>query len=259
MNVDEIIEAAMGDYFWAPDDVTVVDRPELSYTHAERPDVYFNSVVRARPALADPEELVAEVVAAHRGKRSRWSLNPMSDTPAMRAALTRAGYTAEQSHHAYVIAPEGYHRTPPDDVDVRRVVTADELRTLYQVRTAVFGADAVLAEDDVARELADCTGPDARIARFVAYRDNEPAGTGGLTFFGDLDFAFIWAGGVRQKHRGNGVYTALLRARLDAARQRDIARVGLYARDDTSGPIVAAHGFHRHGRMVYWDRDGATD
>jgi len=30
--------------------------------------------------------------------------------------------------------------------------------------------------------------------------------------------------------------------------------MGLYARVETSGPIVAAQGFERHGHMVYFDR-----
>jgi hypothetical protein len=252
MNVDEIIEAAMGDYFWAPDSVTVVDRPEIKYTHSDRPDIYFNSVVRVRPQLADPAGLVDEVAAVHRDRQSRWSLNPMSDTPALRQALQAGGYTAGQHHHAYVIAPDEYARTPPDDVEVRRVTSADDLRTLYEIRADVFGLDS--SEDDIARELALCTGPNARVARFVAYRDGEPAGTGGLTFFDSLSFGFTWSGGVRQAHRGHGVYTSLLRTRLGAAAARGIRLVGLYARDDTSGPIVAAHGFERHGPMTYWDR-----
>ncbi len=257
MSVDEIIEAAMADYFWAPDGVTVVDRPEITYSYADRPEVFFNSVVRVRPELADPEALVTEVVQAHAGRQSRWSLNPMSDSEAMRSALRDAGYVEGHHHHAYVIAPEDYDRTPPNDVDVRRVATAAELRTLYDVREEVFGGESVLSDEDIARELSDCTGPSARVARFVAYRDGEPAGTGGLTLFDDLDFGFIWAGGVREAHRGRGVYTALLRARLDVAAERGIALVGLYARVDTSAPIVAAHGFERHGRMVWWDRDPA--
>ena len=77
-----------------------------------------------------------------------------------------------------------------------------------------------------------------------------------MTCFDALDFAFIWAGGVREAFRGQGAYTALLRARMDVARARGIGLVGLYARDATSGPIVAAHGFARHGRYIQWDRPG---
>ncbi len=33
---DEIIERSFGDYFWVPEDVTVIDRPEIIYYSCAR-------------------------------------------------------------------------------------------------------------------------------------------------------------------------------------------------------------------------------
>ena len=41
----------------------------------------------------------------------------------------------------------------------------------------------------------------------------------------------------------------------EAARALGFHTVGLYAKDDTSAPIVEAQGFSRHGSMEYWARD----
>lgn len=76
-----------------------------------------------------------------------------------------------------------------------------------------------------------------------------------MTMFPDLGFGLIWAGGVVPEHRGHGVYTALLAARVRDALAHGIHTVGLYAKVETSSPIVAAQGFERHGSMTYYLRN----
>ncbi len=253
--IDKILETATADCFWVPPDVHIVDRPELSYIYSQRPSMNFNRVLRARPSQAAPHRLVAEVLKAHGDGNSQWTLNAMSDTPPMRLALQDAGYKEGALHHAYAIEVDAYDRRPPKDVQVNPVESVDDLRTLYEIRSAVFDTDLALTRRDLERELDACTGPDRRVARFVAHRNGEPAGSAGMTFFDDLQFALIWAGGVIEDHRGNGVYTALLAARAHLARRRGLHRLGLYAVENTSAPIVDAHGFERHGHLQYFERE----
>lgn len=259
MDVDTILEAASSDFFWVPDDVEVVERPEITYTHSPRRAGVFNLVTRVRPKQSSPRELVREVLEHHRGSRSRWNITPMADDLELLEALREAGYREGHRHYAYAIDVDAYERDVPEDVEVREVASVEELRTLYDVCTEVFDDARDLSESELADEVAQCTGPDRRVARFVGYRNGEPAGSGGLNFFDDLGFGLIWGGGVRKAHRGHGVYTALLQARADAAAARGLDRIGLYGREGTSAPIVEAHGFDRHGPMVYYHQDLAGD
>ena len=59
---------------------------------------------------------------------------------------------------------------------------------------------------------------------------------------------------MREAWRGRGAYTALLATRMEYARRAGIGVVGLYARETTSAPIVAAQGFERFGEARQWDR-----
>ena len=52
MKVDEVIERTQWDFFWVPDDVAIVDRPEILYTHSAQHLKLFNQVTRTR-ATAD--------------------------------------------------------------------------------------------------------------------------------------------------------------------------------------------------------------
>lgn len=255
MNVDETVEAASSDFFWVPDDVHVVERDEITYTHSDRPAALFNAVTRVRPGEASPDDLVREVVERHRGSKSRWNVTAMADDRVLLEALREAGYRPGYEHRAYAIDVDDYDRDVPGDVEVRDVANTDELRDLYRVASDVSGEARSRSDEELAHEVDICTGPERRVARFLAVRGGEPAGSGGLTFFDGLSFGLLWGGGVRESHRGHGVYTSLLQARADAAEDRGIERVGLYGRQGTSGPIVEAHGFERHGPMVYWVRD----
>ena len=253
-DIDIILEAATADCFWVSPEIHVVDRPELSYLHAHQPSLDLNRVLRARPSQADPQALIDEVLKAHDGRPSRWSLNPLSDTAEMRRLLLQAGYEESTMHWAYATDATTYDRRTSPDIEVQPVETIDDLRVLYQICRSVFGLNRTLTDKILARELAECTGPTPRIARFIAYRNGVPAGSGGMTFFDDLNFSLVWAGGVIEEHRGHGVYTALLAARARAAVRRGLTWFGLYAREDTSAPIVDAHGFKRYGHLVYFER-----
>ena len=56
------------------------------------------------------------------------------------------------------------------------------------------------------------------------------------------------------KYRNRGVYSALISARINYARQRGISIAGVFARQETSSPITAKQGFLKCGEMTYWKR-----
>ena len=47
----------------------------------------------------------------------------------------------------------------------------------------------------------------------------------------------------------------MVAARLTRSAEVGCGLVGIYAREDTSDPIMAALGFARHGTMITWTRD----
>jgi hypothetical protein len=96
------------------------------------------------------------------------------------------------------------------------------------------------------------------VQRFVAYDETsgEPIASAGLTTYPDLEFGFLWAGATVPHARGRGAYSALVAARVQRAGELGLKSAGLYAKLDTSAPIVSKQGFARYGRMIYWQRDG---
>jgi GNAT superfamily N-acetyltransferase len=167
-----------------------------------------------------------------------------------------AGWEPAIATHACAIDVNEHRRPPAPDLQVRLVQTMTELRDAVWVIDQAFPGGLRYTEEQFATDLASCTGPAARVQRFVAYEPSfaRPVATGGMTVFPDLGFGYLWAGCTLPQARGRGAYSAMVGARIDRARELGLSHVGLYAITDTSAPIVARQGFQRVGTMTYWER-----
>ncbi len=113
----------------------------------------------------------------------------------------------------------------------------------------------------LADKLAGCTGPGARTHRFLVVdrATGQALSSGGMNHYPQLGVGFLWAGCTVPQGRLRGCYSALVQARLERARVLGLTVVGVYARVDTSAPIVEAQGFERYGRLDSWAREARQD
>jgi hypothetical protein len=260
VDVDDTLAATQADLFWLPRDARVIERPELLYLAAPRDAGYLNVALRIDPASARLPALVAEVAAAHAPFASRFMLAARSRGPSVERALEEAGYAREHEHFGYAVRVEAFRPRPSPGVVVRRVARMEELRDALDVAARAFGRADTSDAATLDAELAACTRPGGRVHRFVAYdaEGGGPLASAGLNAHPALRFGFLWAGGTVPEARGRGAYSALVAARVAAARALGLEAVGLYARVGASAPIVEKQGFERHGPMTYWLRPGAA-
>lgn len=257
MDVDARIERSLWDLFWLPEWATVEDRPGLLYTHSVRDQHALNQVLRVRGPEAELPARVAEVDEAHRGVTSRWMLCRDSQLPALPPLLLRHGWMPEHRHHVRATEVAKLAVPPSPGVRVRAVEDAQTLVDCIRVCERAFGRDVQAVPDDrVADELGQLRRPGAQVHRFVAYDEQtgRPMASGGLNTFPDLGVGFLWGGGTDPEFRRRGAYRALVAARLARAGARGCDLVGIYAREGTSDPIMAALGFEKHGTMLTWVR-----
>ena len=95
---------------------------------------------------------------------------------------------------------------------------------------------------------------------YVAYVDDRPAATGGMTFVADGRAAKLWGGATAPWARGLGAYRAVLEARLAAATEHGCEAAIVGGRLTTSAPILGRVGFRRYGEefMLRVPVDSAT-
>ncbi len=254
MTPDEVLERTQWDFFWVSPDATVVDRPELAYVTCPRDVQYLNTVTRTRAAPERLPELIDEVDRAHAGVRSRWLVCPGSRPDELGLALADGGWSPRWHHDGYSIHVDAYAPRPSAGLTARRVRTEADLLLWFDVCGRAFEEFRVPGPEEVRVELERCTRRGARTSRYLVLGDDEPLTAAGMNLYPELRFGFLWAGGTVPEARGRGAYSAIVAARIAHARSLGFERVGLYARVDTSGLIVARQGFERCGRMTYWDR-----
>jgi hypothetical protein len=255
-NPDDVLEMTQWDYFWVPNDVTITDRRELLYFSCPRDVPILNAVTRTRAEAQNLPELIGEVSRAHRNVRSRWLVRDLPSSVPLKTALAAAGYTPTVQTLASAIRVGEYAPRAVDNIVVRQVSDMTSLRDCAAVIGRAFPGGRAFTDEELARDLRNCTGENSRVHRFVAYdgRNNNPLSSGGMTLFPALGFGLLWAGGTIPEARGRGAYSAVLTARVTKARELDLDYVGLYAVVDTSAPIVLRHGFKTYGTMTLWER-----
>jgi GNAT superfamily N-acetyltransferase len=119
----------------------------------------------------------------------------------------------------------------------------------YQLKVLEFRPSGPLSGAiDAASNAATVTAGGGML---VAYVDGEPSGSGGVTMADGV--ARLWGGVVVPSARGQGIYRAVLDARLSYAVERGATMGLVKGKIDTSGPILRRAGFAAFGQESIYD------
>jgi GNAT superfamily N-acetyltransferase len=146
-------------------------------------------------------------------------------------------------------APELLPPTRP--VSLRWATDLATLRDGTQVGVTVFGGSMPpeeRLEEESKRDSGTVAAGDGGMV--VAYADGDPVGSGGVSMAEGV--ARLWGGAVRPEARRQGVYRAILGARLryGAAHAATLALVK--GRIETSAPILRQAGFAAYGQEIMY-------
>jgi GNAT superfamily N-acetyltransferase len=245
----ERVAAASRAWVWVPE--TAIRAETREYLLVRFPDYYEHPLVLLdfRPE-ADPATLTDEVLSRAREFEEPelvWWVKLGSREGMDELVISRGGVLDETLDVLALDLTPGLPGLGSPDVTLRWTTDEETLRDAYRVLGVVFGGEVPpdqrlrIEIDQVRRDLDAGRG-----GGVVAYLDDLPIGTGGLTVAGDV--GRLWSGSVLEQHRGRGVYRALLAARLEYAVQHGATLALVKGRVETSGPILRRAGFAAHGQ-----------
>jgi hypothetical protein len=243
----EHVLAEASAWVWYPPEARTVDAED--FLLIAYPSHFADPTVALRWAGDRPaDQLIDEVLeAAHRLGRESVNFFELSDSTRPRDLEQRLRERgAELTETLAVLALDLRAGVPdldlPDDVEVRRVATLDDLRATDRIDVAVFGgshADEESLEASVSR-----LGDDPR---YLALRDGKAVGAAGLTVAGET--LRLWGGAVLPEARHTGAYRALLDRRLRDAAEAGATIALVKGRVETSAPVLLRAGFQRYGEV----------
>lgn len=218
-------------------DTRVIERPGwLQIITPSLKDGGMNEVLLAVLDEADVERVIDETAAQYAGIRYRWSLGPDCRPLDLDARLARRGFRREDIR--VMVAPTALSvEPPPPGVRVVKVGAAE-----LSAYSAVVAAGWGMAVEPVhAFHQAILRDHAHRFSFHLAYDGDVPAGAAGACFLARS--VFLQGAVVLPRHRGRGLYRALVAARLTEARARGSSLATSHARSHTSAPIAARMGF----------------
>jgi hypothetical protein len=247
----ESVVAASNEWLWIPDNATTAETDE--YLLVRRPDYLDHplELIRFQPA-GPAEAAVAAVLDRARlfGLPDLYWMVRLDSPPEVAALLAGRGATVAETLD--VLAIDLRHGAPAilapaREVELRWATDASTARDGSEVGAAVFGG-AVAPEERIAdnAERDSATVPAGEGGLIVAYASGTPAGTGGVTMVDGV--ARLWGGAVMESARGQGVYRAILAARLEYGAAHGATMALVKGRVDTSGPILRRVGFTAYGQ-----------
>jgi GNAT superfamily N-acetyltransferase len=128
---------------------------------------------------------------------------------------------------------------PPPGLELRKLVTPEELGPLASVEEAVWQEDPSPIIESLAQRLRDAP---LSTSVYLALMDGLPVSAAWISFPEASPFASLWGGSTLEAWRGRGVYTALLGQRMAEAKARGYRFLTIDA-SPMSRAIVEKKGF----------------
>jgi len=264
----ERVVAASNAWTWIPDNATTEATQE--YLLVRFPDYFEHPFELLRfsppeaPAAAEASGAPGDALAVAVDKvldRARqfglpdlyWWVR-MDSPPEVADLLAKRGGTVEETLDVLAVAltagaPELLQ--PARELALRWATDVSTLRDGTQVGVDVFGG-SMPPEDRLAEEAKRDRGTVASGdgGLVVAYADGEPVGSGGIAIADGV--ARLWGGAVRQEARRQGVYRAILAARLRYGAAHGATMALVKGRVETSAPILRQAGFTAYGQEIMY-------
>jgi len=248
------INRAMSSFWWVPETFAIVDRAELAY--CIDPQGEYNYVSRIAGEDEDLAPLVAEIADRFRDINCKvFTFSHQSKR--LFSLLTRFGFQRENEHNILFQPIQNHVFRKWPDFLIEKVQSKEQLIALEKNSSQMFHKPFQLRSDDEYQHmLKEYHQEKPRAMRFLArdIRTKDVLGSASMSLFTELDVVTFFGGCTIPSARKKGVYSALIDARMEYAKQRDLEIAAVYARKTTSSPIVTKQGFRHCGEMTYWVR-----
>jgi GNAT superfamily N-acetyltransferase len=200
---------------------------------------HSGTVIHSRLATETADAAIEEQIAYFQsvGQDFEWKAYAHDQPPDLLERLAAHGFELDETEAILVI---DVHDPPAAllaaTANVTRLHQLDDLRAVSSIKQQVGGDQMV---DQLAYEMEHA--PDY-LSVYMAYAEDVPAACGWIRFPEASPFASLWGGTTLPEQRNRGLYTALLAARVQEARDRGWRYVTVDA-GHMSRPILEKRGF----------------
>lgn len=218
------------------------------------PHPLANLVGMAHLDETNADATIARVKERFAGKAFGWVTGPGTTPRDLPDRLARAGFTNEE-HLAGMALTDLAHPIVAPSVRIEEVAPRDAAREREMMARA-YGMPPEVS--DLFTTLLGNAGP-IRARGYFAYLDGErPVAWSYLVYIPGSRIVLLGGAATVPEARGHGLYTALVKRRLDDARADGSEAAVIQADRATSAPICAKLGFRELCSLEFWAHSPET-
>lgn len=230
-------------------------RVEIEYPEARKetlpevvrfisPSPGMNFILYSCLNASNAEQVIQEQIEAFRqmGRPLSWKVYDHDQPSDLKERLVAQGFEQDEEPGAIMVLDlHDVHPAllAPVNLDVRRLQSSSQLEDVIWVEEQVWGGSF----EWIRQRLGSHMALPGYLSVYVAYMDGKPACSAWIYFHTKSQFASLWGGSTLKEYRKRGLYSAILAARVQEARQRGYRYLTIDA-SSMSEPIVARYGFH---------------
>ncbi len=201
------------------------------------------SVIYSRLDATEVDNAIREQVAYFEsiGQDFEWKVYDYDSPPDLKDRLAAHGFQPDDPDAIMVLdleaAPEALFQ--PVTHPLRRITEPEGIADVLAVEEAVWGEGYADLGEFLSGTLVDHP---QLLSVYVAYVEDKPVSAAWILFPTGSKFASLWGGSTLSEYRERGLYTALLAARAQEARNRGVGYLTVDA-SPMSRPILEKFGF----------------
>lgn len=244
---------------WLPGKAEQLHVPGLLARTTEISSPFVNLVSMVRRTESDVDEAIATVNSHFRAKNVEfgWITGPRTRPMDVAARLQRDGLSLLTGYSGLVSVDLAAPIASPDDVEVQEV-GIESIDDVDRIKAASFGWPLAAAHwiDELLLK-----GIGNRVRMYLARRKGEAAwGAFGQCWHAPhAPIVILGGGGVSPEARGQGLFRALVKRRVDDAREAGMKAATMQSMDKTSAPIMRRLGFNEYCHMDMWTSAKAAE
>jgi GNAT superfamily N-acetyltransferase len=226
-----------------PGRVTIYRQPGLTFLTVPPPGPTAGFVVYTRLDPAAADQAIQSTIDFFRGYGGEfdWKVYEHDTPPDIKQRLLAHGFVPEEVEEVLALdlqtVPASFWDSSP--VTVQKLTDPEQLGDVTRIEAGVWNESFASLEAMLSGEMQETAD---QISVYVAYAGGKPASCAWIRFYPERQFAELYGGATLRDQRGQGLYTALVKARAREARGRGV-RFLVVDTSPMSGPVLKKLGF----------------
>ncbi len=255
-NIDKYIRGGLGTDHEPGLEIPGLSILESEYIFAKKTE--YSTSVNANSVLGEPpyDELhgvIKKVLDFYGTRPFSWIIKSNEKYAYLEDALSSMGMKREKTFSGmyFALDDHSFESISVPEFSIVNANNVEQIGDLVDLTCEIFSINANEREDMIRERMSILLNPSNRSGFHLAYMNGKPVGYSRYRISHDGKAMYLTGSGVLKEFRGKHVYLSLLKHRYEVAVKKGCELLTVFAREDTSKPILEKLRFKTEGVYLF--------